>query len=141
MTVIAFLEKSVFVDFNDVLEEYSRRQGELLDVLRQFRTEYSEPLSGSSQPPGLAASQGTAPAIGQRPPPPTEHVRPSPPTAGAHRPILPSRPGPLGPAQAQRTWGDEVFGSAVHHTKRDYDYFSELDERLGVLGSAGEGAA
>jgi hypothetical protein len=141
MTVIAFLEKSVFVDFNDVLEEYSRRQGELLDVLRQFRTEYSEPLSGASQAPLLAASRGSAPAIGHRLPPPTAPVRPSPPTTGAHRPILPPRPEPVGPALEQRTWGDEVFGSAVHHTKRDYDYFSELDERLGGLGSAGEGAA
>src|SRR5579864_2013920 len=96
MTVIAFLEKSVFVDFNDVLEEYSRRQGELLDVLRQFRAEYGEAVSGPSQPPPLSPFQGSPSVTAHRPAAPS-----------VRRPIVPSPPPPERPARGQRTWGDE----------------------------------
>jgi hypothetical protein len=31
-----------------------------------------------------------------------------------------------------------VFGTTVHATKRDYDYFAELDQRLSDLRAPGE---
>ena len=40
-------------------------------------------------------------------------------------------------AAAQAQWRDDVFGSEVRATRRDYDYFGDLDEQLEQLGTAG----
>ncbi len=113
------LEQTVLVEFADVLEEYTRRQRELLGSLREFRTAFLQ-----TRPPPPPASL----SVTQHRSPPVRH-RPAPPTGVPFRPFVVPDP-PTTPAAPSESWHDVVFGAAVHPTKRDYDYFTELDQSL-----------
>ena len=77
--------------------------------------EKPQPLAGAAPPvPSASATQATAGAADEV-------------TSAA-----PAGPTPNSEPTSQ-TWRDDVFGSAVHPTRRNYDYFAELDDRLRSL--------
>jgi hypothetical protein len=129
MTVLS--ECTVLVEFADCLEDYTRRQRELLGNLRRFRAQYLETLL--PPPSSLDAVHPRRSLTLSSPPPPTSDRREFAQVAAAIRPLAaPAEPPPKSELGSQ-TWRDDVFGSAVHPTRRNYDYFAELDDRLRSL--------
>src|ERR1700681_2793414 len=124
-------EYTVLVEFADCLEDYSRRQRELLGNLRRFRAQYLETLF--PPPPSLDAVHPRRSLTLPSPRPPTSDRREVSQVAEPIRPMAaPAGPTPNSEPTSQ-TWRDDVFGSAVHPTRRNYDYFAELDDRLRSL--------
>jgi hypothetical protein len=118
MTTLSDLsEQTLLVEFAGVLDEYTSAQRELLGFLQQFRAQYLTPPAGPT--PGW-------PPVARRCAPFPGSERPSPASASVTRSLAP-------PPRALRAWHDDVFGTSVLATKRDYNYFTELDERLGQL--------
>jgi hypothetical protein len=138
-------EPPVLGELRDVLEEYTCRQRELLNLVRRFRTAY---LEVAPAPPVH---------LGVRPVAPAPVRVPVVAEAAAHRPLLTVVPAPPAPATAARDagsvdvktlrlraagapggWPADIIGSRARATKRDYDYFDELDRNLRRLGSPGD---
>lgn len=156
--MIMSTEQTVLVEFADVLEDYLSRERELLDLLRRFRSSYLEtvPVTSAATSPG---TRRPPPPSMFRPPPERHRRRPPPPVRLHPAPVGPTpTPGPdptpiseLTPApppsaaarkeRGATPWPDELLGGPVHATKRDYDYFADLDQRLGLRAPTVDGAA
>jgi len=111
--------QAVLVEFSQVLEEYAREQRELLGLVRMFHTTLARTSSFLGMRPGYAD-----PSL-LPPPPPASSV-------GAPRGATLSRTHTPPPEPDAPT--DRQVGSEVHATKRDYDYFRELDDKLKRIG-------
>jgi hypothetical protein len=127
------------LDLVDVLEQYTHRHVALLDCVRTFRAEFLGPawtVDEAGQPP--------APRFIAPPPPPgPRHTGPPAPRIDALSPLPPPRPvvvptapqvvapPPAPPRQVAAV--SAPAAAPVRATKRDYDYFAELDEKLAHL--------
>jgi len=115
-------EGTLVLELVDVVTELTRRQRELLGCLKDFRADFLEgPLALEAyQPPPPRFLQPPAPRSVA---PPRPEVTPRP--VVAHPPVVAPVP-PAPPATADPA-------VRVHRTKRDYDYFAELDDLLAHL--------
>lgn len=132
-------KQTLVVELGDVLEEYTGRQREFVQFLRELRAELREfrprvdvlrmygPSRGlPARTPVIPRPQGWRARVGSPPPSLTRAAASSPapgPTTGA-----------AGANPADRP--NRSVGSSGHSPKRDYNYFSELDERLARLRAA-----
>lgn len=149
------LEQSVLLDLTEVLEEYARRQQELVTCLRTFRAHLVGPewTPVPTQPPPPRFLEPPPPPL-HRPvePPTTRH--PESRTASLHvgsmarqSSLLTSgKPAPVHIPATKATQAETHSPAAadspaalrspnatqatVRATRRDYDYFTELDEKL-----------
>jgi hypothetical protein len=128
------LEQAIVLDLAEVLEQYTRRQQELVSCLRAFRARLVAPESTPApvQPP--------LPRFLEPPPPPGRLLVESPRTR-AHTPVpVPVTSGtsahmapPASVDLPATVHSPSEARVSVRATRRDYDYFTELDEKLARL--------
>jgi hypothetical protein len=138
MAVSDSIDESLVLGLAHVLEECTQRHRALLESVREFRAEFLGPewiLEERQQPP--------TPRFLVPPPPPSRPVelpaplsfRPPPPLASGlvDLPAPVSFESPPPPAPPVQQPSSTAAPSPVRATKRDYDYFADLDERLAQL--------
>ena len=137
-------EKTLVGELAERLDHYSHRQDELLRCLRALReelgalrieTQAPSPARPSPPQPVADASAPVAPSSTVEAGP---ELAPPPMRALVRTPRLPSRLAPGGPQVGTRP-PIRTVGSPGHLPRRDYNYFTELDERLARLAAHGGG--
>ena len=141
MTMSDTADHDLVLDLARVLEEYTHHHTALLDSVRTFRAEFLGPawtVDESRRPP--------APRFLTPPPPPRTRPVAVPAPQSFEAPPPPPRTRPVAvpaphsyEAPPPPPWTRPVAVPAIipatppRATKRDYDYFAELDERLAHL--------
>jgi hypothetical protein len=152
------LAGTLVLELADVVSDLTRRQRELLQSLERFRMNLLAPetIPASYRPPlpRFLAPPPPPPVVAPHvpyaphpklasPPPPAPPVAPPVPFAPPP-PAVPlvesasvsprvALPETLRVPERQATWGGGERSSALRRTKRDYDYFAELDDLLAHL--------
>jgi hypothetical protein len=132
-------KQTLVVELGEVLEDYTGRQREFVQFLRELRAElrqfrpradvlrmYGPTRGTAARVPVIPRPHGWLAQVGSPPP--------SPARAAAGSPVPGPTTGATGANSADRP--PRSVGSPGHSPKRDYNYFSELDERLARLRAA-----
>jgi hypothetical protein len=119
----------------DAIEEHTNRQRELIECVRALRA-FLVPapnVDGTARGDSLLVTSPPPPPVSLTPPP----VHPPPPVHAAPPPPPVSlTPPPVYAAPGSETLGDSADSPPqllLRALKRDYDYFTELDEKLARL--------
>jgi hypothetical protein len=155
------LAGTLVLELADVVSDLTCRQRELLRSLERFRVDLLGPETSLAAyrppPPRFLTPPPPPPVAAPRVPcaPHPTHASPPPPAppVAPPVPVAPPPPGQLAvplvesasvsptiflpvatPAPArQQAWGGDERSPALRQTKRDYDYFTELDDLLARL--------
>jgi len=128
-------KQTLVVELGDVLEDYTGRQREFVQFLRELRAELrafrprADVLRMYGPTRGASATTPVTPRAQDRaevgPPPPSPAIA----AAGSPSPGRTTGAAPGDPGGRP----NRGVGSPGHSPKRDYNYFSELDDRLARL--------
>jgi hypothetical protein len=123
------LDQAIVLDLAEVLEQYARRQQELVSCLRTFRERLVAPewAPAPVQPPPPRFLEPPAPPgrrLVESPSIRAPTPLPVPVTSGTAARMAPPGSLDISPSEAR---------VSVRVTRRDYDYFTELDEKLARL--------